>query len=101
MVQERRIERTCVEYKGQIFKPIRVPMKNLKIQELTKEEITSLYYADFIGLKQNEAAKKMGISQSSYSRDLAIARKKIACALFHGYAIQFEQEPSNEKNEEK
>ena len=99
MVQKRKLERICIEYTGRIFKPIRIPMKNLEITTLTKEEITAIYYADLIGLKQNEAAEKMGISQASFSRDLNIAHKKIASALFQEHAIQFESEPL-EKNEE-
>ena len=99
MVQNRKLERICIEYTGRIFKPIRVPMKGLEITTLTKEEITAIYYADFVGLKQNEAAEKMGISQASFSRDLNTAHKKIASALFHEHAIQFEPEPL-EKTEE-
>ncbi len=99
MVQKRKLERICIEYTGRIFKPIRLPMKSLEITILTKEEITAIYYADLKGLKQNDAAEKMGISQASFSRDLNIAHQKIANALFHEHAIQFEPD-SLEKNEE-
>lgn len=99
MVQKRKLERKCIEYTGRIFKPIRIPMQRLKVTTLTKEEITAIYYADLVGLKQNDAAEKMGISQASFSRDLNVAHKKIADALFHEHAIQFEAEPAEEDNE--
>ena len=99
MVQKRKLERTCIEFEGKMYKPISVPMRDLKIQKLTKEEITAIYYADYIGLKQNESAEKMGISQSSFSRELNLAHTKIACALFHGFAIQFEPDPNDKSNQ--
>ena len=89
---KRKIERTCVHFKKNVFKPVGIPMAELDIEELTKEEISALYYADCMGLKQNEAAKKMGISQASFSRDLMLAHKKVACALFQGHAIQLGEE---------
>ncbi|MHA1223198.1 MAG: DUF134 domain-containing protein [Candidatus Heimdallarchaeaceae archaeon] len=100
MVQKRKLPRNCIDYPGRIFKPIKIPMTKLKQQILTKEEITALYYADLKGLKQNDAAERMGISQSSFSRDLNEAHKKVAYALFHGEAILFETEPI-ENNSEK
>ncbi|MHA1955162.1 MAG: DUF134 domain-containing protein [Candidatus Heimdallarchaeaceae archaeon] len=89
---KRKIERTCVFYKDNVFKPVGIPMTKLEVQELSKEEISAIYYADFVGLKQEEAAEKMGISQASFSRDLKIAHNKVACALFHGHAIQLGSE---------
>lgn len=92
MVVKRKIERTCIHYKDNVFKPVGIPMTELDIQELTKEEISAIYYSDLMGLKQQEAAEKMGISQASFSRDLMIAHKKVAYALFHGHAIQIGKE---------
>ena len=89
---KRKIERKCVHFKKNVFKPIGIPMTELDTEELTKEEISALYYADCLGLKQSESAKKMGISQASFSRDLMIAHKKVACALFNGRAIQLGEE---------
>ena len=91
MVQKRKIERNCISYGGHIFKPVAVPMHDLELLILTKEEITALYYADFLKLKQNEAAAKMGISQASFSRELSTAHSKIATAFFDTKAILFEE----------
>ncbi|UJG44223.1 MAG: DUF134 domain-containing protein [Candidatus Heimdallarchaeum endolithica] len=99
MVQ-RKIKRCCIDVNEHVFKPVAIPFKELETQLLTKEEVTVLYYADYFGLKQVEAAKKMGISQSSCSRDLRIARKKIATALFENQAIKFDSEPELDKKKE-
>ena len=91
MVQQRKIPRNCVNYEGHVFKPASIPLKDLEQVKLTKEEITALHYADFLGLKQLEAADKMGISQASFSRDLASAHSKVAQAFFNIKAILFEE----------
>ncbi|MCE7741593.1 MAG: DUF134 domain-containing protein [Candidatus Heimdallarchaeota archaeon] len=96
MVQQRKIPRNCINYEGHIFKPVSIPIKDLEQVKLTKEEITALHYADFLGLKQQEAAEKMGISQASFSRDLASAHHKVAQAFFDVKAILFE-EPSDQE----
>jgi len=98
MVQNRKIERRCISYQGHVFKPLAVPMKDLEQITLTKEEITALYYSDFLSIKQNSAAEKMGISQASFSRDLATAHSKIADAFFSTKAILFE-EPKEKEDE--
>ena len=98
MVQNRKIERRCISYEGHVFKPVAIPMQDLEQLTLTKEEITALYYADFLMLKQIDAAKKMGISQASFSRDLATAHSKVADAFFATKAILFE-EPNKQEDE--
>jgi len=71
-------------------------MKDLEQVTLTKEEITALYYADFLAKKQHDAAKKMGISQPSFSRELDSAHSKIADAFFRTKSILFEEPESTE-----
>lgn len=98
---QRKIQRKCVDFDGNIFKPQAIPMKDIEYVNLTKEEITAIYYADYKGYRQVKSAEKMGISQASFSRDLAIAHKKIASALFEVKALLFVKEPIEnlEKNE--
>ena len=100
MVRQRKIHRNCIDYEGHIFKPTAIPMTDLEQLELTKEEITALHYADYLGLRQQEAAEKMGISQASFSRELASAHHKVAQAFFEVKALLFE-EPSEQPCEEK
>ncbi|MHA1200287.1 MAG: DUF134 domain-containing protein [Candidatus Heimdallarchaeaceae archaeon] len=90
MVQQRKIPRNCINYEGHIFKPVAIPMKDLEQIKLSKEEITAIHYADYLGLKQQDAAERMGISQASFSRDLASAHQKVAQAFFDIKAILFE-----------
>jgi predicted DNA-binding protein (UPF0251 family) len=98
MVQKRKIPRNCVNYEGHIFKPTSIPLKELEQIKLTKEEITAIHYADFLGLKQLDAADKMGISQASFSRELASAHSKVAQAFFDIKALMFE-DPENNSSE--
>lgn len=91
MVQRRKV-RKCIDCEEQVFKPVGIPVIELETVELTKEEFTAIYYSDYLQLKQTEAAKKMGISQSSFSRELALAHKKISDALINNKAIQFQIE---------
>lgn len=88
MVHQRKIKRCCIDHEGAIFKPQGLPLVNLEVVKLTKEEITAIYYADLEGKKQKEAAESMNISQSTFSRDLQTAHNKIADALLNNKALE-------------
>ncbi|MCK4805903.1 MAG: DUF134 domain-containing protein [Candidatus Pacebacteria bacterium] len=70
------------------FKPQGVPMRFLDIIELTTEEAEALRLKNVQGLDQQEAAKKMNTSQSTFQRILSSAYKKISDALINGKAIK-------------
>lgn len=70
------------------FKPQGVPMRELEIIELTTEEAEALRLRNIKDLEQEEAAKKMNTSQSTYQRILSSAYKKITEALIEGKAIK-------------
>mgnify|MGYP003807283077 CR=1 FL=1 len=70
------------------FKPQGVPMRHLEIIELTIEEAEALRLRNIKDLEQEEAAKKMNTSQSTYQRILSSAYKKITRALIEGKAIR-------------
>jgi len=55
---------------------------------LTVEELEALRLKDLEGLNQEEAAKKMGISQPTFNRILSSARKKVTDALVSGKSIR-------------
>jgi len=65
-------------------------MSFLEEVDLTVDELEAVRLADFKGLSQHQAAKKMKISQSTLQRVLTSARKKIAEALVLGKAIKVE-----------
>jgi predicted DNA-binding protein (UPF0251 family) len=70
------------------FKPQGIPMRLLEEIELTKKEIEALRLKNIKDLDQIEAAKEMGISQSTFQRILTSAYKKIAQAMVEGKAIK-------------
>jgi predicted DNA-binding protein (UPF0251 family) len=70
------------------FKPQGVPMRHLEIVELTIEELEALRLKNIKDLEQEEAAKKMNTSQSTFQRILSSAYKKITEALIKGKAIK-------------
>ena len=63
-------------------------MRFLEIIELTAEEVEALRLKNVQGLDQQEAAKKMNTSQSTFQRILSSAYKKISDALINGKAIK-------------
>jgi predicted DNA-binding protein (UPF0251 family) len=72
------------------FKPAGVRMVELEESVLTVDEMEAIRLNDLLGMEQEEAAKKMGISQSTFHRLLISARRKIADAIVNGMAIRIE-----------
>jgi len=70
------------------YKPQGIPMRALKIMEISLEEWEALRLKDVENLDQTEAAKKMGTSQSTFQRILKKAHKKISFALVNCMAIK-------------
>lgn len=70
------------------FKPRAIPLSELEEVDLGVDELEALRLCDLKNLDQVEAAKKMKISQSTLSRILTSARKKITEALIKGKAIK-------------
>lgn len=56
--------------------------------ELKMEEFEALRLADYLGLKQVEAAKSMRVSQQTFSRILRSARKILSDAFINGKIIK-------------
>ena len=70
------------------FKPQGVPMRFLDIVELTAEEVEALRLKNDKNLDQNEAAKMMKTSRSTFQRILVSAYKKVTNAIIEGKAIK-------------
>lgn len=70
------------------FKPQGVPIRCLDVVELTIEEIEAYRLRYIENMEQNDGAKEMNTSQSTYQRILSSANKKIADALINGKAIK-------------
>jgi predicted DNA-binding protein (UPF0251 family) len=70
------------------FKPQGVPLNSLEVIELTAEEAEALRLRNIKEMEQEEAAKSMNTSQSTYQRILSSAYKKVTEALIKGKAIK-------------
>jgi predicted DNA-binding protein (UPF0251 family) len=79
------------------FKPAGIPMSILEEEVLKHDEIEALRLCDAENNKQEEAAKKMNVSQPTIFRILESARKKVATALIKGKAIRIELKAKESK----
>lgn len=66
-------------------------MRFLEVVELNSEEVEALRLKNIEDLDQEEAAKLMETSQSTFQRILSSAYKKIAEALINGKAIKIKK----------
>jgi len=72
------------------FKPVGIRLAQLQETRLSIEEIEAMRLKDVEGLEQEECAKKMHISRSTFAGELNSGRQKIADALIHGKAIKIQ-----------
>lgn len=73
-----------------IFKPAGIPQRELDEVVLALDELEALRLADFEGLYQEEAAKRMGISRQTFGNIIESARKKVADVLVNGKSLRIE-----------
>jgi predicted DNA-binding protein (UPF0251 family) len=72
------------------FKPAGIRMVDLEESILMVDEFEAVRLKDLEGMEQEEAAKKMNISQPTFHRLVLSARRKIADAIVNGKAIKIE-----------
>ena len=80
--------RVRFQSKVNYFKPRGIPMGSLELVELTSEEVEALRLRNIKNFDQNECAKKMNTSQSTFQRILTSAYKKVSDAVINGKAIK-------------
>jgi predicted DNA-binding protein (UPF0251 family) len=90
MVRPRRTRRIFFQPNVTYFKPVGIPMVNLKENMLSFDELEAIRLIDSEGMEQNKAGKKMKISQSTLSRLLKQGRKKLADCVINGKAIKIQ-----------
>jgi uncharacterized protein len=73
-----------------IYKPAGVPLEGLRRVSLLREELEALRLMDLEDLTQEDAARRMGVSRSTFQRTLAQARRQVALALVEGAALVLE-----------
>lgn len=89
MVRPKRFRQILQEPQIRCFKPdLKKDMGQIKPIEITLDEFESIRLRDYNGVKQNEAAKTMDISQPTFHRILTSGRGKIAKALIEGKIIK-------------
>ena len=94
MQNQNRLGRPCgkrrVKFDPKIkyFKPQGVPVANLEIIELSKEELEAMRLKNIKNLDQRECAEAMKTSPATLQRILASAYGKITIALVEGKAIK-------------
>lgn len=72
------------------FKPAGVPLRALDEVTLSVEEAEAIRLKDLESLDQEESARRMNVSRSTFQRVLGSARQKIAGALLNGQAMRIE-----------
>jgi predicted DNA-binding protein (UPF0251 family) len=70
------------------FKPRGVPLAELEVVVLSLEELEAVRLSDLVGIGQEDAAQRMGVSRRALWQDLQNARRKIVDALVNGKAIE-------------
>ncbi|MFH1425788.1 MAG: DUF134 domain-containing protein [archaeon] len=72
------------------FKPAGIRLIELVETALTMSEFEAIRLIDYSEKSQEDAGKQMGVSQSTLSRILKSAHKKISDSLVNGKAIKIE-----------
>ena len=72
------------------FKPRGIPVGMLEEVNLTLDELEAVRLADWEGLYQEVAAKKMGISRQTFGNIINSAHRKIADVLLNAKALKIE-----------
>ena len=82
--------RVYVKLNSTYFKPAGIRMTELEESTLNISEFEAIRLIDFEEISQEKAAKKMQISQPTFSRILKSGRKRIADSVINGKAIRIE-----------
>ena len=84
----RKCRRIGFGHRMNFFKPQGIPLKDLEVIELLVEELEALRLKNIENKSQDECAKIMKTSQSTFQRILSEAYRKISIGLVKGRAIK-------------
>jgi predicted DNA-binding protein (UPF0251 family)/phage FluMu protein Com len=90
MVRPRKDRLVAFEPNVSYFKPRGIPMIELTEVSLTVDEREAIRLADQVGLSQEEAGRRMGVSRATFGRIIQRARRTVADALISGKAIRID-----------
>lgn len=82
------------------FKPTGTPMPQLAKLELAEDELEALRLCDLLGLTQEEAGQRMGVSRGTVQRTVKTARAKVAQALTEGMALLLAPQPEGDEKDD-
>ncbi len=74
--------------KSVFYKPQGVPLRSLEIKEISLEEFEALRLRYVKKINQNQCAKEMQTSQSTFQRILTHALEMVSQAIVEGKAIK-------------
>ena len=87
MSRPRRFRRILEEPQIRCFKPEKENLDSLEPIKITIDEFEAIRLRDYHDIQQKRSAEIMGVSQPTFHRILASARKKISKALIDGNMI--------------
>ncbi len=88
MPRPKKVRRVCFSPRVTYYKPRGVPLRELRVVELTREEVEVLRLKNIEKLNQNECSVRMKTSQSTVQRILHSAYQKLSIAVIEGMAIK-------------
>ncbi len=88
----RRYRRIKFDHRANFYKPQGVPLNNLDVIELSVEELEALRLKNIENKSQDECAKIMKTSQSTFQRILSEAYRKVSIGLVQGKAIKISKD---------
>jgi len=94
MVRPRKKRLVAIDPEATYFKPRAIPLSELEEVSLKLEEIEALKLKFLDKLEQEQAAKRMGVSRTTFWRIFSGAGEKVADALINGKAIRIQGKPS-------
>ena len=74
-----------------VFKPAQTPLRELDSTDIHHDEIEAVNLCDGIGLTQEQAGRKLGVSRGTVQRLVASGRRKIIDAIVGGKALRVVQ----------
>ena len=72
----------------EVYKPAGIPMSELEMVELERDELEALRLCDVEGLSQEEAGERMGVSRGTVQRLVTSGRAKLVGSILRGAALQ-------------
>jgi predicted DNA-binding protein (UPF0251 family) len=88
MPRPRLCRRIGFRHQNFFYKPQGIPLRYLKIVDITHEEAEALRLKDVEEMSQLDCAKKMNTSQSTFQRILTGAHQQVSRAIIKGQAIR-------------